>query len=231
MFNLDNDGIILDITGDGGDSANREGLYALFAKTGDQTKVIAKLLCPGYLAVRHPNQVPWNNPWNFTRDQLIPYAAGCSKLGLISITRKLFISHACRLFFCQNFQRDYPGSWKYPWPHTFINDKGQKETRKFDFADILMPNDIWHLILCARLYPLYVFAPLGWLFLALAIFIHCKFDTSNDEGQLMAQATIAGKPFVKLYKLLRPYYQACLYEYWVTRRSMPDMYSIIVDNF
>lgn len=218
-------GIILDETGDGGDSANREGLYALFSNERNPLDVFEVL--PGWIT-RHPKQVPWDNPKNFSRDQLIPYVAGCYKQGQSDIVRRVFWAHAKRFFFCQNFERDIKGSTKYPWPHNFINDHGYAETKAFDFADILLPNDIGHLILCGRLWYFYWFLPLSYLFLALTVVTHCRFDESNDEGQILSECVIAGSFFVFLYKKLKPDWMLALANYWVIRRNMRDMYETIV---
>lgn len=217
-------GIIVDSTGDGGDSANRTGLLGLFDKAQPFEKFEVK---PGLL-VRHPTQSPWTNPWNFSRDQLVPFVAGAWKCGKQDLVKRVFWVHARRLFFCQNFERDVPGSTKYPWPHTFVNDKGEKETRSFDFADPLLPDAIWHLILCAELRWLYWFGLMGYPWLFLSLVIYCRFNTSNDDGQIISQCVRAGRFFVWLYKNMKPNWQAGLTEYWETDRQMGEMRDLIV---
>ena len=58
---------------DGGDTAVREGLMAVF--TGQPGNLLQLVNDQG-LCVRHPNQKPWNNPNNFTKDQLKCLVAG-----------------------------------------------------------------------------------------------------------------------------------------------------------
>ena len=229
MLYRDADGFIVDQTGDGGDTANRTGLWQLFSRHAEDLDAF-EFFQNGIL-VRHPKQHPWDNPWNFSRDQLIPFVAGCWKQGRHDIVSRVFWRHCKRFFFCQNFERDAHGSTKYPWPHDFINDHGETERRQLDFADPLFPNDIWHLILCAKIKPLYFLAPVGYLFLTLAIIFHGLFNKSDDEGQIISQAVVGGRFFVWLYKKLKPNYQSSLYRYWVQRRTMYQMYETVYKNF
>jgi hypothetical protein len=194
---------------------------------GSEEKLAAFEIRPGLL-VRHPHQEPWNNPWNFSRDQLIPYLAGCWRQKDHQRVRRLFLSHLKRAFLCQNFERDSPGTKKYPYRHRFLNDHGKKETRMFDGPDILAPNDLWHFILCGRLWYLYWLAPVGFIFLALAIFGHALFNRSDDEGQILAEACVAGPLFLWLYKTLKPDWKESLSRYWVERRNMTEMKERII---
>lgn len=229
MFLRDNDDyIVCASNGDGGDSANRAGLLALFGYEEDLPEYEA-FYKTGVL-VRHPRQYPWNNPKNFSRDQLIPFVAGLKTQGNIKLARRVFWSRAKCFFFAQNTERDVPGSTKYPYPHTFVNYEGQTETRKFDFADPLLPDAIWHLILCAELYPLYFFGLIGYPMLILAIISHCKLNKSDDEGQIISQCVVAGKPFVALYKWLKPDWKEALDRYWGGWRNMQEMANLIKEK-
>ena len=218
MISRDADGFILDNSLDGGDSANRAGILALCGSP----EVLSRYVKDG-VCVRHPTQHPWDNPKNFTRDQLTPLVAGLWAQGQHAEVRKILWRHILRLGFAQNFERDIPGSTKYPWPHSFINDKGQYEKRNFDFADPLGPSDFWHLILCARAWYFYWLAPLGYAWLLVSLVIYCLCNNGDDEGQVICQCAVAGKPFKKLYLKLRKNAAAKLYQYWSVRRNQAEI--------
>lgn len=236
MLRRDERGFIMDQTGDGGDSANRAGLLALLGS--DREKLWMYEVEKG-LAARHPSQAPWNNPWNFTRDQLVPYMAGLWRQGegdtfmttsfCTHAAKRIFWRHARRGFLAQNWERDYPGTTKYPWPHEY-DDKtdGAHYSKWFDGPDLLPPGDVWHLILCARIWPLYWFGLIGYPWLVLDIVAHGLTNKSNDEGQIIARCIVAGKWFVRIYKKVKPDWAEALEEYWTVRRNMSEMKDMIV---
>lgn len=225
-------GLILDnASKDGGDSANRAGLLAiagdeqlLFVTRGQE---LLNLYHKGGICVRHPSQVPWNNPKNFTRDQLLPLTAGLYAQRRYSEVRDIFWAHAKRFFFCQNSERDVVGSTKYPWPHSFINDKGVKETRMFDFADPLWPNDIWHLIKAGRMWYLYWFAIIGIPCFLFALGSHCEFYKGDDEGQMIAACYIQGPWALRMYRTHRKGWISKLESYWNGWRNQPEISSAL----
>jgi len=180
---------------DGGDSSMRAGmglLTGLFNSTSfDCTKYEASW---GWLT-RHPTQVPWNNKWNFTRDQLIPLVAGLNAIGRNAIIRRVALWHFLRLGFCQDFQRDQVGTWKHPWPSTYINN-GQTVSKSFDFADPLLPNDWWPLIFGGELYPLYILWPICLLFTLFAIY---GSKTHEEQNQMIAELSFHPKWVMRLY--------------------------------
>lgn len=216
MLYLDQFKLPVDQTADGGDSAVRAGLLCTFKY--NHNVDLFKYTQRGY-CFRHPNQYPWSNKNNFSRDQLIPLSAGLWKQGFKYSLRDVFLEHLKRGFFCQNIERDVSGSTKYPWPHSFVNDKGEKETRLFDFADILLPDHILHLILCAKLYPLYIFGLIGYPWLVLSILIHSQ-SSHKEHNQIICQCKVAGKPFIKLFKYVTPNWKEDLREYWGSRNEM-----------
>lgn len=225
MIFRDGLGCVVDSTGDAGDSANRAGLLAI---CGNPEHLWFYMTKEG-LCTRHPTQYPWNNPWNFSRDQLLPFTAGLKSQGNHDLAKQILKDHAKRLFLCQNFQRDVPGSWKFPWPHSFINDKGEHENRTFDFADPLFPDHIWHLILCAELRTFYWFAIIGIPWFVVSLWYFCHFNTSDDEGQILSQCQVQGKWAVNLYQILRTGYWGKLKSYWVDRRQMPEMVRFLIN--
>lgn len=219
MIKRDSLGFILDDTGDGGDSANRAGVLAT---CGSSEHLFSYITADG-LCVRHPTQVPWNNPWNFTRDQLIPFVAGLSKQGRYDLVRMIFWKHAKRAFFCQNFERDYAGSAKYPWPHTYIDDKGIRQSSLFDFADPLLPGDVWFLICAGRMFWAYWFGLLGLPAFCISLWVFCRFNEGDDEGQIISAAACQGRWALRLYRRWRPDYAAKLKAYWADRRNQVEI--------
>lgn len=228
MLNRDKLGYILDANLDGGDSANRAGILALLGSVDEQ---LDDYMSSKGVVTRHPTQVPWNNPKNFTRDQLIPFVAGLHSQGRHYVVKDIFIAHAKRGFFCQNTERDYPGSTKYSYPHTYFDaTDGRTYSKKFDFADILMPGDIWHLILCGKIRSLYWFGLIGIPWTVLDIMLHALFNKSDDEGQIISRCVVAGRTFVRLYTTLKHNWKDSLKRYWVDRRSMDEIYYGLINK-
>lgn len=226
--------ILVDETGDGGDSAHRCGLWKLFKGKDDPYPTPSFFLEifvdeKSGLCVRHPMEYPWNNPWNFTKDQLKPLVAGLHKVKRQDLIRSIFWSHVKRFFFCQNFQRDYPGTWKYPWPHKMqggdIKDNGK--WRMFDFADPLLPNDIWFMIKASNIKLLYPLGIFGIPFFIISLFIFCKLNKGNDEGQTISECAVNGDWAIKLYTIFRKDWNKRLYSYWGSRNQTP-MANLIV---
>lgn len=209
---------------DGGDSANRAGLLALFGSPEPLGDYEAS---PGRL-VRHPLDEPWNNPGNFSRDQLLPFIAGAARQKKFALIRRVFWAHVRRLGFAQNFERDAAGTRKFPWPHRFVNDHGRPEHRWFDFADPLSPSDLYHFVRAGRLWFFYPLAFIAWPILVLELVGHGLFNRSNDEGQMIAKAVVAGPFFVWLYKKVTPNWRERLRAYWTIARDQSEITDLIV---
>jgi hypothetical protein len=223
----DSFGFTVDISGDGGDTCRAEGILAVF---GRQNKLI---FCQkdGY-GVRHPYQEPWDNPKNFTRDQEICRMAGLYKINTPESRRQARITlwkYAKRLFFANNFERDKVGSKKYPYRHTFINDKGISETRNFDFADLLMPHHIFFIILCSRVYCLYPFAIIGWPFFLVDCLFNGK-DLDSEQNQKICMLSVYGKFFKWVYFKRNKLWVKQIEYYWETRRKDFVMAEIIISG-
>lgn len=216
MIRYDDLGFPVEARMDGGDSAVRIGLLALCGKEKDTDKLEAYEIQPG-MPTRHPTQFPWNNPKNFSRDQLMCFLAGIDRLQLRDLAKRIFWSRARSLFFAQNIERDVPGSTKYPWPHIFIRmEDGVSEKRDFDFADPLMPNNIWAMIKAARIYWLYPFAIIGIPFFILTLIIH-SLGNHYEENQLMSECAINGRWAMTLYKLINKKWKDVSFKYWSDR--------------
>jgi hypothetical protein len=201
---------------DGGDSAVRIGILALCEKENDTKKMSSYEVEPGMLT-RHPTQFPWNNPKNYSRDQLMCFLAGLNKLQMTDLAKRVFWSRFKSFFFAQNIERDVPGSRKYPWPHCFNRmEDGLEECRKFDFADPLLPNHIWAMIKTAKIYWLYWFAPIGVMFYILTLIGH-SLGKHYEENQLICESSINGKWALWLYKLINKKWESVSFKYWEDR--------------
>ena len=204
---------------DGGDSAVRMGILALCGKDSDIDKVESYEIQPGMLT-RHPTQYPWNNSKNFSRDQLMCFLAGLDKLKQRELCKRIFWSRARSFFFAQNTERDIPGSTKYPWPHIFIRmEDGISEKRDFDFADPLMPNNIWAIVKAAQIYWLYPIALIGIPFYILSLITH-TFGNHGEENQMICEAAVHGKWALFLFKFINRNWKDVSFKYWSDRNEI-----------
>lgn len=227
MIRFDEYGYPVEARLDGGDSAVRMGILALCGKETNTDKMESYEVQLGMLT-RHPTQYPWNNPKNFSRDQLMCFLAGIDKLQLRDLAKRIFWSRARSFFFAQNTERDIPGSTKYPYPHIFIRmEDGQSEKRDFDFADPLIPNNIWAMIKVARIYWLYPFAIIGIPFFILTLIIH-SFGSHYEENQLICECAINGRWAMFLYKLINKKWKDVSFKYWSDRDEI-EYHDILVD--
>ncbi len=213
MLFQDKSGYPVDETGDGGDSARAVGILALFMPF-RPTKA-AEYEHVGAL-VRHPLQVPWNNPKNFTRDQLICLVPALST----NAAKRVFWATLKRCCFAQNFERDAVGSTKYPWPH-----KVDGAWRLFDFADPLLPHHIGHLAACAGYDCL---AWIGWPLLALSCILNSN-KLDSEQNQLQCMVKVAGPWAVLLYKKCNTNWVEQTRYYW-ERRNQAEISAAIIAN-
>ncbi len=63
--------------GDAGDSCNRSGIMSLSGSVLDQA-LMGQFITADGLLVRHPTQIPWNDPSKTSRDALVTAIAGMS---------------------------------------------------------------------------------------------------------------------------------------------------------
>lgn len=132
----DDQGLIMQLDNgklDGGDSAHRTGVLAFCNSEVDSQNLPLYTVATG-LMTRHPNQAPWNNPRNCSRDQLIGYSAGCWRAGRSDLVADLLAASIARVppYTCQNTEDNVPGSVKFP-----------------PVGDLLAPHDIMFLRICA----------------------------------------------------------------------------------
>jgi hypothetical protein len=206
MIFKDSYGLPVDQTGDGGDSAARAGILAL-------TNSNHKVGLSQYAWMRHPHDEPWNNPKNFTRDQamcLLPKMP-------VYYVRQFFWQRLRAFFFAPNTERDYPGTTKYPWPHSFTDFDGNFTTRYFDGPDPLLPNHIGAMVIRGRVWQFYWLLPVCFLFHLLSLFLHSK-SNHYEENQMICESYIYGT--MRLYKMIHPRWEKVSREYWSRRNEI-----------
>ncbi len=218
MIYVDFDGLPTDWSRDAGDSSMRCGMLSISGKEEYTSRLMLYVTSSGEF-VRHPRQAPWDNPKNFSRDQMLPLVAGLSKTeeGRKAVRKNLFnrIKH---FFFAQNTERDAKGSTKYPFPHYYYRSSRPSsltvfkkeelssiytiESSKFDFADILLPHYIWHMIVASRTWYLYWLAPVGVTFFLLHLLFHAYSKETWEENQTVAMCYVQGKWAINIFKRL-----------------------------
>lgn len=173
--------------------------------------------CNNGILVRCP-EGSWaeTNPNNFSRDQLIPMVCVLSP----KTCKEIFYAHAKRFFFCQNIERDVPGSVKKPWPHSYLDEDGNTVHKVFDYRDPLFLHDVALLIQRSKLYLLYWFIPVGYLSLLAALVIN-RFTKDAEQNQLICLAKAFG--VLRLYRWLTPDYINRLGKYLCGWRDEPDL--------
>lgn len=217
MIFQDKDGFPVEEHLDGGDSSMRAGMGLLTGLfSANSFKVNAYSPWWGW-ATRHPTQEPWNNPLNFTRDQLIPLVAGLNSIGRHDLIRKLALWHILRLGFCQDFQSNAPGTWKYPWPTA---------AGPANFADPTLPNDWWTMIKGGKLYPLYILFPICLMFALLATYLASE---HQEQNQMIAELSFYPKWLTKLYVKWNPEWDTNNFAYWQSRNE--GEYSTAIETF
>jgi len=189
---------------DGGDSAARTGILA--ACGSDYDRIQAQSFVIEGLGVRHPTQVPYNNPNSFTRDQLIQLTAGLE----VKQARALLISHAKRGFICQNSHE---------------TEGAKKAWYK---RDILTPSHIGHLILKSKTYLAYPFLLISMPWLLLDILWSTKVAPMKEQNQIICMLLSYPSIFLALYRKLHPCLEASLQDYWGGWRDQVEIKKAIL---
>jgi len=227
---FDQDGLILDPTGDGGDSCHLTGLHIMATK---QQPIRALSFVKNGLGVRHPTQEVWNYHGNFTRDQLSVLVGALVVCGARSSLRDILKQTLKRLCFAQNFERDCPGTRKYPWPHRARRCKGWDEFEKtqghwklLDFADPLFPHYV--LAMAAGVYPVWkpFFRAMAMPFFVMDALTY-RWSKNDDQGAKLACAYVLD--FGPLYKRLVPDWDKRIDQYFKPR-GMPEL-GVLVKNW
>lgn len=237
MIYYDGNGYPVNETLDGYDSSVRQGILSI--TKGDQGK--AKAYEKHGLLVRHPLQPGANNPWNDTRDNMIPMIAALHAEGEIEAIRRVFWKVVKRGFFSQSFERDVEGSKKKLYPHKFYKDSWNSLTQKrdpttvpmwehlsphseiekrwFDWADPFLPDHMAMLIKATGYKILYPLILPGLVWLWLSFFLKKDQDQSRHElNQLFCQCYVLGPYWLKKITQLKGW-ASSFNNYWVERNE------------
>ena len=194
MMFRDKYGYPVDSTLDGGDSAVRASILAM-SKSNDRF-MVKDYVNHQYLLMRHPSQIPWNNPRNCSRDQTVMLVAGLHSLKHFhEVIEHIFYSTLKRFSFAQNFDKDAIGTPKH-LPE--------------DFADPILPNVLGMMILGGKVYAAYWFLPVCWFFHLLFLF-----GPHTEENQTIAECSVYGT--LPLYQLIRRKWEPNSFKYWYSR--------------
>lgn len=192
------------------DCACRTGLMAICDITTD-IALLNKFEIKNGILVRCPEQT-WaeRNPWNFTRDQLVPFISGCSQLNSKAIVKRVFYKHKERFFFCQNYERDFPGSG-------------------FKVPDICGPEVIWHMIKIGKIKEWYWFGIIGIPYLLLC-FIYNAIFYKKEQNQILSIALSHGVLTTKIYLFFIGYdrLKQSLYDYWCGWRNQKEIADLLL---
>jgi hypothetical protein len=194
----------VDQTMDGGDSAARAGILAMVRHP---QRVSLSQYFIKEQPVRHPFDAPWNNPKNFSRDQLM------CLLPAITTTqaRRLFFQRMKAFFFAPNTERDFKGTTKYPWPHKVTDFQGVTTWRMFDGPDPLFLNHIGAMIIKGKVWQWYWLLPNCYAVHFLAMFIHSK-TKHYEENQIICESYIYDT--LSIFKIIHPGWEKISEEYW-----------------
>ena len=192
---------------DGGDSAHRTGVIAFCNSKKDQG--LLNVFEKEGKMVRHPQQIPWNNWKNCSRDQLFGYIAGCWRSQQLEIVERLYEQHKHRFppFTCQNTEADYEGTTKFP-----------------PIGDPMGPHDIMYFKICKGEANAHQNL-LGQFILQISIEISSK-DITVEKNQLLLQSIVCGKlnSFVKVHSN----YKEALKDYWSGWRKQPEIAEALI---
>ncbi len=193
---------------DGGDSARSTGIMAVAGSKDDKNNLTLFEYKIGTIT-RHPYQPPWNNPKNFTRDQLIPFMAGCYFAGANNVAKRTFTETRKRWFRAQNTEKDVVGSTKQ-WP---------------DGADLLSPSDVLFLAVSSRAsYPvLFLTSIIGIPWFLLTLLWTTKIKPDDEQNQIICQCLTFGRLATKIYVKLHPNYKKSLFSYWAGWRDQREI--------
>jgi hypothetical protein len=214
MIYIDESYLPVDQTMDGGDSTVRGGIMMMCNYRNELgLGMLAWFPKPfkGWFT-RHCFKAPWDNPKNFSRDQMLPYIAGLHRIDEHIWVKMFFYERLKQFFFAQNFERDYPGTTKYPWPH-----KVDGKWRLFDFADPLLPNHIGAIILAGKIKWAYPFLLLAYPWHLLGLIIH-RFSKHHEENQAISESYIYGT--LPIYRRIHPRWKEVSKAYWQRRNEI-----------
>lgn len=191
----------------GGDSSRTTGMLALCGSGIDQMCLpLFEVPKNSGLLTRHPD---YYDTQCFTRDQLLCFMAGVWRAQMRPLAKRIFWTHAKRLFFCQNQLEQFTRK-----------DKG------WFGRDPLGPQHIGMLILCARIYWLYPFLLIAFPVMLLDIIWATKVRPDMEQNQIIAMCFVYD--LIWLYTFLHPTWAQEVRKYWSNWRQMPEVADLLI---
>lgn len=176
------------------------------------------------------------NPNNCTLDQARMLIMAFYVRGYTDKLKRIWWAYFKRGFFGQNIDRDFAGSRKRPWPHSFYKDSNPSsktfdfweehynvdnmEQKNFDYRDPSGPDFWWVLTKAAKMYWFYPVAILGYPLHLLRL----KNKTEGEFNQTIADCIVLGTTS-KLNSMWNA--EGCAY--WGTRKEIE--YAQIIERF
>ncbi len=205
--------------GDGGDSCMKTGVMATCGSVQDQLNLsfFNRIDAPrSGILTRHPYQVPWNNPNNFTRDQLICWMAGAKTARFSDSSKQVLMACIKRGFRAQNTEYDYPGTVK-----KFPNG-----------PDILSPSDMFFIGYCANIniVLLCLLATVGIPWFILSLIVATRVNPQSEQNQMICQCIIYGRFATKLYVKLHKSWKQVTIDYWGGWRDQAEIGHKLIDT-
>jgi hypothetical protein len=202
------------------DSARLAGLMALFEHPEFGSSHLSRYFVLIYsakygnelLPVRNPDDSESSNPYNFSRDQLIPLAAGLYKMKN-EVGQKIYMYHVLKALNKRSSFRAL---------NTIGNDG--KEKKFPDGPDLLSPSHRNHLYMCSGEKP----SLLGRLWLIADILVSSWFTPLEEPNQIIAMAYVAGPWYVKLLKRANKRLDEAILSYWGGWRGEKDFANFLI---
>lgn len=203
--------------GDGGDSCNRTAFMSIGGSEKDTNLLwsFIRFYRGSMVIVRHPSQVPWDNPLNATRDQLVPFMAALKLQGsdlAIIANRALLKAARRRKWKAQNIEADHPGT-KKKWPNG---------------ADYLDPGVRYFMHLCANEPMTRLQKILGIIFIYLSIFWSSKIKPDSEQNQLISMLLVLPVKYLRLYMRLNHVWEQNVFKYWSGWRDQAEISVMLV---
>jgi hypothetical protein len=190
------------------DSARLAGVMSTFDYPGFNKKLCLKYIIPSgrsLVAVRHPTEVPANNPDRFSRDQLMCLISGLYFAGLENIVRVLYVNCVLAKHRAQNH----------------IEDNGSEKKWGADLLDSAAMDNLRR---CSKIQS----TALGRANLVIDILYASFIDPKTETNQLLCMCKVAGPKWVRFFRFCHRSLKKNIRTYWSEWRGEKDLAEHII---